>query len=50
MTAVHEEVHSNAKQQWQPDQQSAAQDVHPVVVTQEKDANCQRNDQIDAGA
>jgi hypothetical protein len=50
MTAMHEEVHADAEQQGQPDQQSAAQDVHPVLVTQKKAANCQRNDQIDAGA
>jgi hypothetical protein len=35
MTAMHEEMHANTKQQREPDQQPAAQNVHPMLVTQQ---------------
>ena len=50
MPPVHEEVHPNAEQQWQPDEQSAAQKVYSVLVAKKKAAQDQGDDQINAGA
>jgi hypothetical protein len=50
MPAMHEEVHANTKQQREPDQQSTAQNVHTVLVTQQKSAKDERKDQVDARA
>ena len=45
---MHEKVHSHTEQQRQPDKQSAAQKMHPMLVAKKQATDAKRDDQVDA--